>query len=91
MQQVRELPDAGRGFAPRVPRLRYTVVKHEAMAVRRQRQQLVGSEEFDGDAHEARHVAAPEERALSAQEVERSAEALGRLMSRVKIFRRGVS
>jgi len=57
----------------------HTVVKHEAMAVRRSRQQLVGAEEVDLDAYEARHVPGPDERIASFDLVTRSAEALQRL------------
>ncbi len=52
------------------------MVKHEAMAVRRVRQQQVASEEVDLDAHEARHVPTPEEQVLAFDDVARSAEAL---------------
>jgi RNA polymerase sigma factor (sigma-70 family) len=54
----------------------HTVIKHEAMAVRRSRQRIVGSEEFDGDALEARHAEAPDERFLAFEDVTRAAEAL---------------
>ncbi len=60
----------------RASRWLHTVVKHEAMAVRRARQQLVASEEVDLDAHEARHVPTPEEQGLAFDDVARSAEAL---------------
>ena len=54
----------------------HTVIKHEAMAVRRSRQKLVGTEEFDGDAVEALHTPAPDERMLAFEDVTRAAEAL---------------
>jgi RNA polymerase sigma factor (sigma-70 family) len=57
----------------------HTVCKHEAMAVRAQRQLLVSSEEPDLDREEARHVPSPEERLVSFERLRRSAEALQRL------------
>jgi len=39
----------------------HTVVKREAKALRRSRQRLVGSEEFDADGQEARRLPTPEE------------------------------
>jgi RNA polymerase sigma factor (sigma-70 family) len=54
----------------------HTVIKHEALAVRRSRQKHVAGEEFDGDALEAVHVPAPEERVLAFEDVTRAAEAL---------------
>jgi RNA polymerase sigma factor (sigma-70 family) len=57
----------------------HTVCKHEAMAVREQRQQLVSSEEPDLDGEEARHLPSPEERMVSFDRLRRSAEALQRL------------
>ena len=56
-----------------------TVVKHEAMAVRAARQRDLGAVEVDFDALEAQGVATPEDRALGADLVARSAEALQRL------------
>jgi RNA polymerase sigma factor (sigma-70 family) len=56
----------------------HTVVKHEAMAVRRSRQRLVAAEEVDLDAHEAA-MAGCEERAVRFDLVARAAEALQRL------------
>jgi RNA polymerase sigma factor (sigma-70 family) len=56
----------------------HTVVKHEAMAVRRSRQRLVAAEEIDLDAHES-GVAGGEERAVRFELVARAAEALQRL------------
>jgi RNA polymerase sigma factor (sigma-70 family) len=55
-----------------------TVVKHEAMAVRRARQQVVAGEEIDFDATFAADVPDGEERALSFDRVTRAAEALQR-------------
>ena len=57
----------------------HTVVKREAKALRRSRQRLVGSEEFDADGQEARRLPTPEEQLLSFDMVSRSAEALQRL------------
>jgi RNA polymerase sigma factor (sigma-70 family) len=57
----------------------HTVCKHEAMAVRAQRQQLVSCEEPDLDREEARHLPSPEERMVSFDRLRRSAEALQRL------------
>src|SRR3954454_9839103 len=57
----------------------HTVCKHEAMAVRAQRQQLVSSDEPDLDREEARHLPSPEERLASFERLRRSAEALQRL------------
>jgi len=57
----------------------HTVCKHEAMAVRAQRQQLVASEEPDLDREEARHIPSPEERTVAFDQLRRSAEALQRL------------
>jgi hypothetical protein len=85
---------AGDCFAPR-PRdlsavaamrrlpLRVTVVKHEAMAVRRSRQRIVGAEEFDGDALDAIHTPAPDERLLAFEDVTRAAE--GRALASVPV------
>jgi RNA polymerase sigma factor (sigma-70 family) len=57
----------------------HTVCKHEAMAVRSQRQQLVSAEEPDMDREEARHLPSPDERLVSFERMRRSAEALQRL------------
>jgi RNA polymerase sigma factor (sigma-70 family) len=57
----------------------HTVCKHEAMAVRRQRQRIVGGDEVDFDAIEARTAPSPEDQAISSERVARSAEALRRL------------
>ena len=54
----------------------FTVVKREAQAVRRARCELVGAEDFDFDRLEARGDASPEDHALAADAVARSAEAL---------------
>jgi RNA polymerase sigma factor (sigma-70 family) len=56
----------------------HTVVKHEAMAVRRARQRLVAAEEIDLDAHES-STASCEERVARVELVARAAEALQRL------------
>jgi RNA polymerase sigma factor (sigma-70 family) len=57
----------------------HTVVKHEAMAIRRSRQRLLGGGELDADALECRTTPSPEERVASFEHVARSAEALQRL------------
>jgi RNA polymerase sigma factor (sigma-70 family) len=57
----------------------HTVVKHEAMAVRASRLQIVSAHDVDLDAREAGHLPSPEERMLSFDMVTRSAEALQRL------------
>jgi RNA polymerase sigma factor (sigma-70 family) len=57
----------------------HTVCKHEAMAVRGQRQKIVSQEEPDLDREEARHLPSPEERVVSFDRLRRSAEALQRL------------
>src|SRR5215210_4263735 len=56
-----------------------TVVKHEAMAVRRSRLQLVGGEEVDLDSYEASTVPTPDEQVASFDRLTASAEALQRL------------
>lgn len=56
-----------------------TVVKHEAMAVRRSRQRELGAAEIDFDALENHTAASPEDQAVGADLVARSAEALQRL------------
>ncbi|MEJ7797575.1 MAG: sigma-70 family RNA polymerase sigma factor [Solirubrobacteraceae bacterium] len=56
----------------------HVVVKREAQAVRRERQKLLMSTEVDLDGHEAQ-LPTPEERLLSFDMVNRSAEALKRL------------
>lgn len=57
----------------------HTVVKHEAIAVRAARLRVLGHNEFDVDAQEARTEPSPDERALSFERLARSAEALQRL------------
>ncbi|MDQ3849652.1 MAG: zf-HC2 domain-containing protein [Actinomycetota bacterium] len=57
----------------------HTVVKREAMSIRRTRQRLVPSHDIDLDTHEATDVPTPEERVLTFEMVSRSAEALQRL------------
>ena len=73
------LRHAGRLDPERAPSWLRTVVKHEAMAVRRTRQREVGSAEVDLDLFEARNAPGPEERVIGFEQVERSAEALQRL------------
>jgi len=62
-----------------VPTIRHTVLKHEALAVRRQRSQLLGADESELDRLESRTTDSPEDRALAADEVSRAAAALRRL------------
>jgi RNA polymerase sigma factor (sigma-70 family) len=57
----------------------HVVVKHEAMAVRQARLDIVSPEEVDFDRHESPDVGSPEDRAISADRVDRAAEALQRL------------
>ena len=73
------LRHAGRLDPERAPSWLRTVVKHEAMAVRRARQREVGPAEVDLDLFEARNAPGPEERVIGFEQVERSAEALQRL------------
>src|SRR5512133_3999078 len=53
----------------------HTVVKHEALAINRSRRRMLGADELDLDAIEARTSASPEERVLASDRVARSAEA----------------
>ena len=57
----------------------HTVVKNEALAVRRDRQRILGSGAHDPDLEPARHLESADERVASVQELEQAAEALGRL------------
>ncbi|HEU4974589.1 MAG TPA: sigma-70 family RNA polymerase sigma factor [Baekduia sp.] len=63
----------------RVGRWLHVVVKHEAMAVRRRRSDVVSHEEVDFDRHESVHAPSPEERVIAADRNARAAEALRRL------------
>lgn len=63
----------------RAPAWLRTVVKHEAMAVRRTRQRDLAPSEIDFDQIESDRGASPEERALGFEQVAQSAEALQRL------------
>ena len=56
-----------------------TVVRHEALAVRRSRLRLVGPESNDMDVEEARDLVSGDERAISFERLERSAEVLAGL------------
>ncbi|HZV76105.1 MAG TPA: sigma-70 family RNA polymerase sigma factor [Conexibacter sp.] len=56
-----------------------TVLRHEALALRTEREQLVGRTEVDLDRHEARHLEDPAERVLGHERVRQTAEALRRL------------
>src|SRR4051795_11460835 len=57
----------------------HTVVKHEALAINRNRSRTVGGDEVDFDAIEIRTAPSPADRALAFEQVARSAEALQRL------------
>jgi RNA polymerase sigma factor (sigma-70 family) len=57
----------------------HTVIKHEAMAVRRSRQELVGGADVDLDREESSNAASPEERVIGWEHTTRAAEALKRL------------
>jgi RNA polymerase sigma factor (sigma-70 family) len=70
------LRNAGRVDPAKATPWLHTVIKHEAMAVRRSRLRIVGSEEFDGDALESPDVSPPEERMVAFEDVTRAAEAL---------------
>jgi RNA polymerase sigma factor (sigma-70 family) len=63
----------------RAPAWLRTVIKHEAMAVRRTRQRDLTSHDIDFDQLENDRGASPEERALGFEQVAQSAEALQRL------------
>jgi RNA polymerase sigma factor (sigma-70 family) len=54
----------------------HTVVKHEALAVRAQRQKHVGADEVDLDRFENRTAPSPEEQVIGLDQVARAAEAL---------------
>jgi RNA polymerase sigma factor (sigma-70 family) len=54
----------------------HTVVKHEAIAINRSRRRILGAGEVDLDGLAARDADSPEDRALAADRVARSAEAL---------------
>jgi RNA polymerase sigma factor (sigma-70 family) len=56
-----------------------TVIKHEAVAVRLQREQLVGRDDVDLDRHEGRHLEDPADRAVGFERLRHTAEALQRL------------
>lgn len=57
----------------------HTVVKHEAMAVRRSRQELVGSDEIDLERVDALVGDSPEDRVIGWEDTSRAAEAFRRL------------
>ena len=63
----------------RAPAWLRTVIKHEAMAVRRTRQRDLAGHEIDFDQLENDRGVSPEERALGFEQVAQSAEALQRL------------
>ena len=56
-----------------------TVLRREALAVRAEREQLVGRFEVDVDRHEGHHMEDPAERALAHEQLRQAAEALQRL------------
>jgi RNA polymerase sigma factor (sigma-70 family) len=56
-----------------------TVVRHEALAVRSEREQLLGRAELDLDRHEDRVMPDPAERAVRHERIRHTAEALRRL------------
>jgi RNA polymerase sigma factor (sigma-70 family) len=56
-----------------------TVLRHESLAVRREREQLLGRVELDLDRHEDRAIADPAERAVGHERLRHAAEALRRL------------
>jgi RNA polymerase sigma factor (sigma-70 family) len=56
-----------------------TVLRHEALAIREQRERHVNRSEVDFDRHEAREEDGPAERALRLEQVGQAAEALQRL------------
>ncbi len=57
----------------------YKVVRHEAQAVRGQRQRTLGRTALDADLLEARHLDSPEESVVRAETMAHAAEALGAL------------
>jgi len=57
----------------------HVVVKHEAMALRRERMALVAHDELDLERHDASPAPSPEDQVLSAERIGRTAEALRRL------------
>lgn len=57
----------------------HVVVKHEAMALRKRRSDVVSPEDVDFERHEAIHSPSPEEQAIGADRTARAAEALQRL------------
>lgn len=63
----------------RAPSWLRTVVKHEALAIRRARQRDMGPAELDIERLESRTTPSPDERAASFETVSRTAEALRRL------------
>lgn len=56
-----------------------TVLRHEALSIRAERERLVGRFEVDLDRHEDRHVADPAERVVGHERLDHAAEALRRL------------
>lgn len=62
-----------------VPNWLHTVVRREAMALRRARQRLVATEDAELDVHQAPREPTSEDRVLSLHRSSRAAEALGGL------------
>ncbi|MGB2710946.1 MAG: RNA polymerase sigma factor, partial [Conexibacter sp.] len=56
-----------------------TVIRHEALAVRAERERIVGRDEVDLDRHEAHDLVDPADRAAGFERLGHVAEALGRL------------
>jgi RNA polymerase sigma factor (sigma-70 family) len=67
---------AGRLDPDRAANWLHTVVKHEALSINQSRRRMLGTDDFDLDALEARTTASPEDQVLAADRVARSAEAL---------------
>jgi RNA polymerase sigma factor (sigma-70 family) len=59
----------------------HTVIKHEALALRRQRERLMAGTEADLEGSLAEHAQSPEDEASEKQRAFRTAEALGQLKS----------
>src|SRR3954471_23147593 len=64
---------AGRLDPDRAANWLHTVVKHEALSINQSRRRMLGADDFDLDALEARTTASPEDQVLAADRVARSA------------------
>ena len=73
------LRHAGRLDPERAPAWLRTVIKHEAMAVRRSRQREMATGQYDFDSVESASSPSPDEQVAGFERVARSAEALGTL------------